>query len=106
MTAARGDAAEDVARTLYLLRGAVVPTDVPRLQRALIAVARRRFAAAYLRRYRQLRPVTDAEIEAWRLPMLAGRLGEGIADEREAVAAQLREIVARSSDEPAPAQTA
>ena len=106
MTAARGDAAEDVARTLYLLRGAVVPTDVPRLQRALISIARRRFAAVYLRRYRHLRPVTDAEIEAWRLPMLAGRLGEGIADEREAVAAQLREIVARSSDEPAPAPTA
>ncbi len=95
MTASCGDPAGDVARTLYLLRQSGIPAYMPRLQRALVALARRRFGSVYLRRYRALRAVGDLEIRAWRLPILAARLGEFIDEERDAVLAQIQRELER-----------
>ena len=89
-TATCGNPAGDVARTLFLLRHGSAPDHLPRLRLGLIEIAKRHFASTYLRRYRRLRRVDDRELAAWRLPVLAARLGEGIADEREALIALIK----------------
>jgi aminoglycoside phosphotransferase (APT) family kinase protein len=96
VTATCGDPAGDVARTLFLLRLARTPADVPRATRGLIALARRRFAGAYLRRYQRLRHLDDRDVAAWRLPILAARLGEGIDEERDFVRALVRSEIRRA----------
>lgn len=89
-TASCGDPAGDVARTLFLMQFGGVPAHVPRVQRGLIAVARRRFSSTYVRQYRRLRRMDDRDVAAWRLPILAARLGEEIDEERAAVLALVR----------------
>ena len=89
MTSSCGDPAGDVARTLFLLRHSGIPRYMPRIQRNLIALARRRFVSIYLRRYHDLRTLDQIDVDAWRLPVLAARLGEGIEEERPAVLALL-----------------
>ena len=92
-TASCGDPAGDVARTLFLMRFGGIPAHVPRIQRGFIALARRRFSSTYLRQYRRLRRMDDRDVAAWRLPILAARLGEAIDEERDAVLALvLREV--------------
>lgn len=93
-TATCGNPAGDVARTLFLLRHGRAPDRLPRIQRALIVLAKRRFASTYLRQYRRLLGIDDEELAAWRLPVLAARLGEGIVEEREA----LVELIEREAD--------
>ena len=95
MTSTCGSPAADVARTLFLLRDSGIPSYMPRLQRALVAGARRRFAGVYLRRYGTTGPV-DADVVAWRLPVLAARLGEEIEEERPAVLALIDRELAGS----------
>ena len=43
------------------------------------AEARADFAAAYLRRYATRRDIDEAELAAWGLPVVAGRLSELLA---------------------------
>jgi aminoglycoside phosphotransferase (APT) family kinase protein len=81
-TASCGNPAGDVARTLFLLGHSGIPPSLPRVQRSLIGIARRRFCSVYLRQYRRLRPLDQREVDAWRLPILAARLGEEIEAER------------------------
>jgi Ser/Thr protein kinase RdoA (MazF antagonist) len=90
ITAARGDPAADVARTLFLLRDGALPGEASRSQRAAIALARRWFSRSYLHTYRRLRAVDPAAVRAWRPVILAARLGDGIEAERKAVLAGLR----------------
>jgi hypothetical protein len=54
-------------------------------RRWLIQSLRALFHAVYLRRYLQLRPtyVSRQQLTAWQLPVAAGRLSEGIAEEKE-----------------------
>ena len=78
VTATRGPAAADIARTEYLLRHAAAER-MRTTRGALVAVLRRRFTRDYRSRYRQLRPIPEAELAEWRLPILAARLGEGVA---------------------------
>jgi aminoglycoside phosphotransferase (APT) family kinase protein len=95
-TASCGDPAGDVARTLFLTRFGSTPAHVPRVQRGLIALARRRFSSTYLRQYRRLRRMDDRDVVAWRLPILAARLGEEIDEERAVVLALVRrEVLSR-----------
>ncbi len=83
MSARSGPAEADIARTLFLLAGSNVPGTYPRLQRAVIGAVRRRFANVYLTAYRRRRPVDIEQLEAWRLPVLAARLAEGIEAEND-----------------------
>jgi hypothetical protein len=91
MTSSCGSPACDVARTLFLLRDSVLPGYLPAVQRGLLSLARRRFASVYLRRYRAVASLDLDEVRAWRLPVLAARLGEGIREEEE----MLRAAIAR-----------
>jgi aminoglycoside phosphotransferase (APT) family kinase protein len=95
-TASCGDPAGDVAGTLFLMRFGSTPAHVPRVQRGVIALARRRFSSTYLRHYRRLRRVDDHDIAAWRLPIFAARLGEAIDEERDVVLALVRREIDRS----------
>ena len=81
-TASCGNPAGDIARTLFLLRQSGVSTALPWAQRSLIALARRRFGSVYVRQYQDLRPLDPRDVAAWRLPVLAARLGEAIEGER------------------------
>ena len=93
MTSSCGSPAGDVARTLFLLRHSRIPGYMPRIQRNLVALARRRIGSVYLRRYHALRTMDQVDIDSWRLPVLAAHLGEGIEEERPAVLALLaREV--------------
>lgn len=100
LTAARGPAEADVARTLFLLAGSDIPGVYPRWQRALISSFRRRFAATYLRTCRRLRPLDDRALSGWRLPMLAARLGEEIESERSSLLALIDAEIAIGERQP------
>lgn len=80
--AARGSPAADVARTVFLLRDAGLEPSLTARQRALVALVRRAFAAAYLRAYCRVRPIHEAQIRQCRLPVLVARLAEGIDHEQ------------------------
>lgn len=90
--AACGDPAADIARTMWLISPEVIPKDLvgPRTARLLGETARSAYAATIL-------PAADrsiADIRAWRLPVLAGRLSEGIANEEEALVGEVRRLLA------------
>lgn len=89
LTAGAGAPLADVARTLFLLAGTVLGDDVPGEHHALVEALRHRFADAYLERYRELRPLDDAELRAWRLPVLVGRVAEEVAGEEATLRAQI-----------------
>ncbi len=81
MTATHGNPAADVARTVLLFRVAVLLEGMPAAKRIMTQLFRRAFLAVYLRAYRGLRPVSDAEIEAWIPVLAAARLTERITAE-------------------------
>ncbi len=88
--AARGHPLADVARTLLLLRMADASLDgeiVNGDDHLSVKQAIVRLAAAYLRRYRQLAPFRASELTAWRLPVVAARLSEGVTQEEERLVA-------------------
>ena len=97
-TASCGNPAGDIARTLFLLRQSGVPTSLPWAQRSLIALARRRFGSVYLRQYQHLRPLDPRDVAAWRLPVLAARLGEAIEAERTALQRLIQREVESGAD--------
>ena len=86
--AAHGAPAADLCRTLFLLRdadGPEGPSDPS------LAGLRNEAAAGFLDAYRRAAgPIADEEITAWRPVVIAARLGEGIADERPRLLAELR----------------
>jgi aminoglycoside phosphotransferase (APT) family kinase protein len=78
VTAVRGVPAADVARTLLILRDAVLPDDLPRSKAVAFELLRRLLAWAYLRRYRALTGLGPAELRPWRLPLIVARLRENV----------------------------
>lgn len=93
--ASRGDPAGDVARTMWLLSSATIPHGTPGRSFLVgyLGLFRRRYLAEYLGRSQ----VSPAAVEAWRLPVVAGRMSEGIEHEAEAISAEVRRLVRRSS---------
>jgi len=89
-----GSPVADIARSLYLMRD--TPMHEPRAVRAFVAALRGRFAAAYLERYRELRPVDALELRAWRLPIFAARVAEGIEAERAGLRSAIGRELART----------
>jgi hypothetical protein len=73
-----------------LFRLASLPPGVNPLQRLLVNTLRHLSHAIYLRRYRQLRPVSRAQLAAWEVPIAAARLSEDIADEEEGLLAIIK----------------
>lgn len=81
MEAGSGRPAADVARTAYL----IVDSAVQGMGGVLLAALegfRRAFRDLYVREYLQLTGVSEDEILAWRLPVLAARLAEDVESER------------------------
>jgi aminoglycoside phosphotransferase (APT) family kinase protein len=76
MTATRGLPASDLMRSSMILETASLPPTIPPLQRRLLTTARGVLLAAYRREYLRRLPLSFAERESWRLPLLAERLVE------------------------------
>ncbi|MEE9592571.1 MAG: aminoglycoside phosphotransferase family protein [Thermoplasmata archaeon] len=88
MDAHTGHPLADAARTLLMLQMGEPPPGTS--GRWLINLLRRRFHRAYLKRYGRLRPAPAADLKAWRLPIAAARLGDGIPEERDRLLAMVR----------------
>ena len=80
--ATQGHPLADVARS-SLLMGHGVPLDESIGQQ--IETARQQACETYLARYREMRPFEPTELAAWKLPIVAARLAEGIAREEDAL---------------------
>jgi aminoglycoside phosphotransferase (APT) family kinase protein len=96
ITAGIGPPAADLARTTFLIRDSAIPPGISFAQRTLISGLRSWFLDRYLRHYWRLAHVDDRQVQAWRLPVLAVRLGEGIEAERARLLSLIRREVARA----------
>jgi len=88
-----GSPVADVARTMFLLGDSVMPDSLPGPMATLAGAIRRAVTRAYLAGYRSVRPLDSAELTAWRLPIVAARLAEGIAEERLPLTAAIEGLV-------------
>jgi hypothetical protein len=91
--AAHGAAAADIVRTLWLLSAPAVPPDIPRRRVAVAGV--RLLRASYERRVGRLMPITRADLAGWMLPVLAGRLSEGIETEEASLVRKVSQLTSR-----------
>jgi uncharacterized protein (TIGR02172 family) len=81
MDAKRGNPLADAARTWLLLRMGA-PTPGTKMQ-WLIKLIRRWFYLMFIKHYRELRPYSEQDMAAWRVPIVAARLFfESIPEER------------------------
>ena len=85
MTACQGHPLADVARTSIIFMVAQMP-GANWAMRAMVDLWRGLFHRTYIDRYLALHPgISGDEITAWRIPVAAGRLKEGIPGEQEAL---------------------
>lgn len=77
MTASNGAAAADVARSYLLLRYGELLFASP-LVKLIAHVAEKHIGKIYLRHYKKLTGITDADVKKWLLPIAAARLIEWI----------------------------
>jgi uncharacterized protein (TIGR02172 family) len=99
MTGTRGQPLADVARTSMILQTGGLPPGMPLPARMLINASRAILHAIYLNRYLQLCPASRAQIEQWRLPLLAARLREvnDYPQERQLLLGQLKTVIKSES---------
>jgi uncharacterized protein (TIGR02172 family) len=90
IAAMQGQPLADVARTSLLLSIGEPPPNAK--GRYVLTLGRALLHAVYLRRYVQLRQVTRAEVEAWRLPTVIARTREDIPNERHKLAALIESL--------------
>jgi len=76
MTGTRGDPVADICRTLLILETSFLPPFTPLHIRMLQAVSRSWINSTYLKRYLQLNPSVENQVDRWRLPLLAARIKE------------------------------
>ncbi len=79
----RGDPHADVARTLMLIRGGVLPPGTPLVARVGAAVARRTILPSYMRAYRRRRELDPELLRRWTIVNLAVRFAENLPGERD-----------------------
>ena len=77
MTACNGNAAADVARTFIVLRYGEL-SYVNSFAKLIAHIAKKQIGKVYLRQYKKLTSIKDAEIKKWLLPIAAARLIEWI----------------------------
>ena len=85
--ASRGDAAADIARTMVLLTPESAAVVVP--DPGSIAAFISEFADVYMTRCLQATGASIETIAAWRLPVIAARLSEGIAEQTSLLQAEV-----------------
>ncbi len=93
--ASSGAAAADIARTLLLLTPESAAGVVPDPSGVAAHVVQ--FADAYLQRCVQATATTVAEVTAWRLPVVAARLSEGIPAQTEMLQAEVGRLASDPS---------
>lgn len=87
-----GDPNADVARTLLMLRVGEPPAGTSAVVKAGLSIGRRVLDVVYRRGYRSVRTFTDAETNAWMLPVAIHRLGDDIPEERPQLLAMIDEL--------------
>ncbi len=87
----RGPVAADLARSFWLTSTHVIPRDFPR-RWAIIPVAGL-VGRTYRTEILRLTRLTPEDVEPWVLPVLAGRLSEGIEHETEHLVREVRRRV-------------
>lgn len=86
--AVRGHPMGDSARTHFLIAQSGAPPNT--LLERVMQLSRMIFYRTYIRNYIRLSGVSLSELEAWKLPVYAGRLSEGIKEERPGILAFIR----------------
>ena len=94
--ATRGDPHADVARTLMLIRGGVLPPGTPLVARLGAAVARKAIVPPYMRAYRRLHRLDPELLRRWTIVNLAIRFAEDLPGERPLLVDRLAELGVRS----------
>lgn len=92
-----GSPAADVARSIFLIRDAAMLERLPGPIAAIAGTVRGVFLRSYLAGYRSVQRLDPAEIDAWRLPILAARLAEGIVEERTILLDEIERAVGGGS---------
>jgi aminoglycoside phosphotransferase (APT) family kinase protein len=95
--ATRGTPEADFARSDLMLRLGDPPDSMPWLIRFGAKFARSLMIGTYNRAYRKARPVDEALLRAWRLPVAVARISEGIATERPKLLKLIPELIARDA---------
>ncbi len=90
--AAQGDPAADIARTLVLLTPQAAADEIAVSTELANAIVR--FASAYAAKCMATIGVTAEAVSAWRLPVIAARLSEGITEEAKALQAEVASLTA------------
>ena len=88
LDASRGVAEADIARSFWLTSPNVIPPDFPR--RRAVALIAKVMGRAYRKAILRLMALTPADVDPWHMPVLAGRLSEGIAHEEESLVRSVR----------------
>jgi tRNA A-37 threonylcarbamoyl transferase component Bud32 len=83
MTAVSGPAQADAARTIMILRHAVLPAELSEVAIRTFAQFRTVLLQTYEDTYLKLTGYNRMEIAKWELPLMAARLGESIPDEEQ-----------------------
>lgn len=89
----RGPAEADYIRSYLLCTLGDLPPGSPLLIRILERFGRHGLRAIYDRAYRKVLKPDPRAVEQWRLPVLVGRLTEGIESERRAVRKAIRRLL-------------
>ncbi|MAT44106.1 MAG: hypothetical protein CL609_17365 [Anaerolineaceae bacterium] len=90
ITACQGDPDGDIARTLTLLKFAVLP-DPNVLKQILLRLISRWISRIYLNQLAKLDPQFDRQaIQAWMLPIAAARLSENVTNEEQKILTWIR----------------
>ena len=97
--ATQGHPLADVARSSLLMRHGV-PLDGSISQQ--VETARQHVFETYLTRYQEMRPFDSTELAAWKLPVFAARLEEGIAGEEDALLTIMRITLSKKKVLPRP----
>jgi aminoglycoside phosphotransferase (APT) family kinase protein len=90
--ATRGPAEADYIRSYMICTLGDLPPGSPFHLRLFARLGRRVLRAIYDRAYRRVLQPDRAAVEAWRLPVLVGRLTEDIEPERKALLSSIRSL--------------
>lgn len=83
MSAVCGPAQADAARTIMILRHAVLPVELPEVVIQAFAQLRTLLLQTYEDTYLELTGYSWEELAKWELPLMAARLGESVPDEEQ-----------------------
>lgn len=81
--AVRGPAVADHAKSWVVFSAGAPTPGMGKMARLMIAVFRKLARTAYMRAYRRSASVDQVELARWKAILVAGRLEEGIPEERE-----------------------